>query len=359
VISSLDCGGAERVASILSGEWINQQHEVEIVRYSEQSITPFYAIDPRVKITSLDLQRVSTSVWQAIRNNARRALSLRKAILQSRPDIVLSYMLDTSVSTIVALTGTGLPVIVTDHADPISYPVSRIWSALRSWVYPRAKRVVVLNESAKQWFSQHCRGSFEVLGNPIPQPSTTPTRDLNSKSKTLISVGRLDYLKGMDCAIHGFAEVANDFPNWRFVICGDGVQRDSLEALGKSLNLEQRIVFKGIVEDIYTELCQADLFVLSSRSEAFPMALCEAMSAGLYVVATRFNQEVEKFIPGQTIGEIVEVDDIQMLKSALSRAMSDDATRNAGGKKGRALMEAYAPVRIAEQWLQLFKSVTG
>lgn len=71
------------------------------------------------------------------------------------------------------------------------------------------------------------------------------------------------------------------------LIAGDGPSRDELEALSRELGLGGRVRFLGFVEDMASFYAALDLFVLPSLSEGMPLALLEAMAAGVPIVATR------------------------------------------------------------------------
>jgi glycosyltransferase involved in cell wall biosynthesis len=86
--------------------------------------------------------------------------------------------------------------------------------------------------------------------------------------------------------IDAAARLRPRYPDVRFVIVGGGPRRTELEALVRERGLETSVRFEGHREDVPALLRQADVFVLPSRSEAFPNGAMEAMAAGLPVVAS-------------------------------------------------------------------------
>jgi glycosyltransferase involved in cell wall biosynthesis len=87
--------------------------------------------------------------------------------------------------------------------------------------------------------------------------------------------------------LRAFAVVAGEIPQAELYIAGDGPCRDRLVELSKELNLEKRVSFLGALPHTAQFLSQLDVFVLSSLNEGLPLALLEAMAAGLPVVSTR------------------------------------------------------------------------
>lgn len=126
----------------------------------------------------------------------------------------------------------------------------------------------------------------------------------------LISVCRLTEKKGVEFALRALAMVAASDPllDWRYTIVGDGPLRTSLEALASSLGIEGRVAFLGgrPHAEVKQRLRQAHAFVLPSVSagngdvEGIPVALMEAMAAGLTVVSTYHSGIPELIEDGET-----------------------------------------------------------
>ena len=354
-IATLDCGGAERVATTLSKEWTIAGHDVELCRFSSMDTPPFYPIDQRVKLTSLDLNIESHSIVDAVSNNAKRVKCVRTVLKNRSPDIVLSFMLDTSVIVLLASIGLALPVIVSEHSDLESYPIGRVWSMLRRVTYKRVTQLVVLNKSIQRWACRSITKKVTVIGNPVPEATLPLIRKNHDNVFVIIVVGRLDSLKSVDSVINAFRKAVAQFSELRLVICGDGPERQSLEALVHSYDLTDRVIFKGAVSTIETELSHADLLISSSKTEAFPMSICEAMAAGLFVISSRFNDSVSDFIDDGQNGFLFDVGDQQGLEKKLLYTLNNKTILESGGLLGQQKMRRFNPTTIASQWIQLFQ----
>src|SRR4051794_30514396 len=144
VIPSLTSGGAERVMTTLANAWAAQGRSVRLLSFDHGQEPPFYPLDRRIDHRMLGLAKPSTGAVQAMRNNASRITSLRRAIVASEPEIVLSFLDTTNVTTLLATRGTRIPVVVEEHTDPAQKQLGGGWQRLRAALYPRADRVVVL-----------------------------------------------------------------------------------------------------------------------------------------------------------------------------------------------------------------------
>ena len=106
----------------------------------------------------------------------------------------------------------------------------------------------------------------------------------------------------------------------------------------------------GRVKDPFPAMARAGLFVLPSRFEGFPNALCEAMAVGLPVIAADCPSGPADMITNGTDGVLVPVEDSETLATSLSRLMGDPALRKRLGAGARQAAERFALPRIADAW---------
>ena len=146
----------------------------------------------------------------------------------------------------------------------------------------------------------------------------------------IVSVGRLKAPKDFGTLIHALSRVTQ---NYRAVIVGDGPERESIEGMIESAGLRDRVEVLGERNDVREVLSQADLFVLSSRSEAMPMSILEAMAAGLPVVASNVGGVAEVVIEDLT-GLLVPAGNVAALATAIERLLEDRELRIEFGARG-------------------------
>jgi len=107
------------------------------------------------------------------------------------------------------------------------------------------------------------------------------------EEETLIGyVGRLSKEKGVRYLIEAASLLKRKVKTFKLIIIGEGPEKKELEYLTRSKGLEQYIIFAGFQRDIEKWLPALDLFILPSLTEGTPMALLEAMSMGIPVIAT-------------------------------------------------------------------------
>lgn len=360
VIPALGAGGAERVMVTLANAWAERGWPVTLLTYDDGRQEPFYELHPAITWRPLAVARRSPNALEGVRNNLRRVRAVRQAIAASRPDVVVSFLDQTNVLVLIATRGLRLPVVVAEHIDPARHPIGRIWGTLRRWSYPRAAAVVVLTESARDFFPPAVRRRTHVIPNPIvidrPVRSASAA-DATSRGWTLIAAGRLSEQKGFDLLLRAFADLAPDHPRWSLEIYGEGQLRPDLERLRDELGLAGRVRMPGATRQLHQAFAAADLFVLSSRYEGFPMVLCEAMAGGLAVVSFDCPSGPGGIVRDGIDGVLVPPEDVAALTSALDRLMGDRDERRRLASRATEVLDRFGPPRVLGAWDRLLAEV--
>ncbi len=173
----------------------------------------------------------------------------------------------------------------------------------------------------------------------------------------LMAVGSLKPIKGVDVLLRAVAPTMMREPRARLVLIGDGPDRAALEALAQELRIGDRVLFLGIRADVDVLLRAADALVLASRTEALPTVVLEAMATELPVIATRVGGVPEMVEPDRS-GLLVPVEDVDALRSAIERALTDESLRRTLGRRGRAIVESRFRVEtMCESRTTLFEEL--
>lgn len=353
VISSLSCGGAERVMSVMANYWSQRGETVTIITIDSKDLD-FYPLHPGVKRIALGLSRPSYGLWSALQNNIIRVYRLRMAIQAVQSGVVISFLYPTNVLTLIASLGLRVPVIVSEHTDPAQNNMGVLFSILRRMMYPLANTVVVLTEKLRSWAEHVAKyNNVCVIPNPvslsIPDNKCGPPSSKDQNFKVL-AMGRLASEKSFDLLIRAFAKVAPAYPDWRLIILGEGERRSDLEGLARDLRIKDRVEMPGRIKEPLSHLMDADLFVLSSRYEGFPMALLEAMACGLPVISFDCPIGPREIIRDGIDGILVPPDDVDALASAMDKLMKNPTERQSLGLRALEVQERFSLEKIMGMW---------
>ena len=173
----------------------------------------------------------------------------------------------------------------------------------------------------------------------------------------LLSVGRIVHQKGLDLAMRALGDLKE--MDWEWHIAGDGPQMSVLQSLAKELGLGDRVRFLGWQSRQQLMKCygQANIFLFPSRHEGMPNALLEAMASGLPVIASCIAGNEELVVDGET-GYLVPSEDIEALRAALKKLLSDPESRQQMGNASRQYVEAnYSWESTAQQYALLLEKV--
>ena len=351
IIPSLNLGGSQKMVTFLADYWVEHGKQVTILTLSDNTVPPFFPLDPRVTWTALGVTGATSNLLMGLTGNLLRAFALRKGIKRSNPQVVVSFLTSTNVLCILATMGLHIPLVISERTDPYKKYLRKVWLLLRRLTYPAANHLVVLSSYYIQFFQSMLGQRITAIPNPaFPPPQADDTVVSMPTGKIVVSVGRLSYEKGYDLLIRAFALVKQKHPEWNLLILGDGVLRQQLERLVVELGLEGRVFMPGAVENPYRYLSRADLYVLPSRIEGFGMVLCEAMACGLAVVAFDCAAQTSEIVRQGVDGILVPPENIERLAIAMDDIMADDRKRQQFGEMAKEIITRFSVTRVINLW---------
>jgi glycosyltransferase involved in cell wall biosynthesis len=158
--------------------------------------------------------------------------------------------------------------------------------------------------------------------------------------------------KNLARLIRAFAQVHAQQPA-RLVIVGEGPQRQSLQALAETLGVAHAVHFTGYLSDPTPALAGFDLFALSSDTEQLPMALLEAMAAGLPVVATAVG-DIPGLLQGVSPGHVSAPEDAAFAATLLRAVAQPERWALWGRAAQDKVQSAYSEAQMLAQWRAVF-----
>jgi sugar transferase (PEP-CTERM/EpsH1 system associated) len=274
---------------------------------------------------------------------------LARIFRRERVDVVHAHLYGPFFySALARLPGRRPPIIFTEHGrlspDPTKPathgPINRI-------LLRRRDRVVAVGQDVRQALIKtegFPPDRVEVIYNGIDltayrevgldRQEVRRELGLGADDFVLIQVARLDPVKDHATTLRAMARLVALRDDVRLVIAGDGPRSGPIDEQVRDLGLERHVLRLGRRGDVPRLLGAADVALLTSRSEGIPLALIEAMAAGLPVVATRVGGVPEVVEEGRT-GVLVPAGDDAALAARLASLAADPQNRAALGRGGR------------------------
>ena len=350
--SSMGKGGAERVISILSNDFV-KNNKVSILINTDKNIA--YELDKKINIITLDKKYYKNNLIR----NIYRISQTKKILKKEKPDIIVSFLPMPSFRILIANKKTKIPVIISDRNDPKQEYKSRLSNILMNWLYPKANAFVFQTNEQKEYFSKEIQQKSTVIFNPI-KDSFLITRDIEIKERenAIINVGRLVPQKNQKMLISAFSKVSTKYPQYKLKIFGDGPLKEELQEQINNLHMKDKILLCGITDDIKQELERSKIFVLSSDYEGMPNALIEAMAVGCATISTDCpcGGPRELIRDGEN-GVLIPIKDEEQLIESIDLLIENEEYSKQIGEKAKKIKEILKTDNILKQWKEYIQFI--
>jgi glycosyltransferase involved in cell wall biosynthesis len=357
-LPSLKGGGAERAMLNLAHGFSERGCIVDLVLAQEQG--PYLSeVRESIRIVNLKASRTLRSLP-----------NLARYLRRKRPQVLLSALDYANVVALWARRLAGVPVqVMVNEQNTISRSAfnsarrrQRLVPYLAKRFYPWADFIVGNSQGVADDLSQLTgipSEQIEILYNPVV------TQDLREKAQAslhhpwfendhqlpvVLAVGRLTKQKDFPTLIQAFAQVRKS-RQARLLILGEGPDREALEALVKRLGLENDVAMPGFVDNPYTYMSQASVFVLSSLWEGLPTVLIEALYCGRPIIATDCPSGPREILADGQYGRLIPLADI----TALARAMEAGLAGEIPHPKAES-WQPYSTEAVVNQYLDLLSN---
>lgn len=332
-IPTLEYGGAEQVIVNIVNGLSSRGYDVELLLCQfEEEWRSKLASGVRV----LKLPAASTHAPGIVAHLPALVTYLRR----ENPTALFPHLTHTNVVSLAVtrVLGTDTLVVPTHHlmfeAATDDTPRARAVQWASRYLYPSADRIIAVSEGVADSIVDRTavkREDISVLYNPI---DVEAIRDRarepvdhewfgNDEMKVVLFVGRVEEQKDLKTWLRAFKRVHDRDPDTRAVIVGKGQQRADIRAYADDLGIGEVVSIPGYVENPYSYMRGADVFLLSSRFEGLPTVLIEALACGCPVVATNCPCGPREILADGKYGRLTSVGDEAELAEAVTETLAD------------------------------------
>ncbi len=345
LIGSLTGGGAEHVICELATYMSEHGHRTKILTVTETG--RHYPLGSKVELATLDMgQRKIPSKIKVV----LKMLKLFFYILKEKTDAYVVFLPETIRAIMLFKPFIKAPIIVSERSNPASYSKKKQKQMLKA--FAKADGTVFQTENAKMYYADN--GADVKNGGVIPNainPSFVRLPYKGERLKRIVGAGRIIESKNFKLLIEAFAKIHNRYPEYNLVIFGEGPLKSELIQYAQTLQINDKVMFPGYVDNLGDELEKSAMFVMSSNFEGMPNALMEAMALGLPCISTDCPSGGAKLlIENGKNGYLVPVEDVDSLAEAMEKLLSSDSLRNDMGQEAQKICNTYSTGIIYSKW---------
>jgi glycosyltransferase involved in cell wall biosynthesis len=319
-------------------------------------------VEPALLELKIPFQRfdVTGSPLQLLRNIAA-------LIDEIKPDIVHSHLLDSNFYSALVCRLRFLPHICTEHGD-VSFKQNAV-SRLKYLSISLTSRTVIcvsdaVRECAAPLIPAKCK--LKTIHNGVRFMERIPSLfrteyDIPEGALLIGNVGNLYPVKGQKFLIKAFSEILSSHPDSFLAIVGRGEEGHALRDLARELKIPaHRIIFTGFRNDIENIMNAFDLYVQPSLSEGHPIAVLEAMSLGIPVIATNVGG-IPEILGRDVYGKLVAKASWEDLARAIREYLAAPGRfRDRAQDAKEFTHRAYSIERMASDYIKVYQDcLTG
>ncbi|MDH7602988.1 MAG: glycosyltransferase family 4 protein [Armatimonadota bacterium] len=271
----------------------------------------------------------------------------------------------------------GIPLVSTNHTLYTEYahyvPVRPMIITklaivqLMKWYYSKCDLIVAPSRTVEQILRSYgITRPIEVVKTGVVPAAEMPsgTREkvrsdlgIGPEDFVLLYVGRIAREKNLDMLLRAFAKLLSGYPRVKLLLVGGGPALRETRRLASRLGIEDSVRFVGALRrpDIDPIFVASDVFVFPSTTETQGIAICEAMSAGLPVVAVNAGGIPENISDG--VDGILTPDDPDAFASAVERLMVDDEERRRMGMSAKQNASRFSVEAMGDRFEKIYSDV--
>ncbi|RXR19270.1 glycosyltransferase family 4 protein [Flavobacterium amnicola] len=345
-----DEGGVAKVVSVKSNVLIeNYNCEIGFVTFNNASTDTFHPFHSDIQ--KFDIKATGFKPFKILNYYQK----VKKIVQSFQPDVIVICDFGWKGFFFSKFVKTTIPIVFEIHGSLFNESkkinnktLVNYRASVRKKLLSAYNNVVFLSaESQKEW---------GIAGEIIPNSIQNTNLVAKLQNHKAIAIARHSYEKGIDRLIDIWAKVSQK-SDWLLEIYGDGYLFEKHQNQIKELGLNETIKLLKPLKNIQEKYLEASMFVMTSRSEGFPMALLEAMEVGLPAVSYDCPIGPKAIIKNESSGFLIEDGNVEQFVSTVLALQKDTLSREKIGQQAKLEMQKLHPDVIAKKWFNYFTAL--
>lgn len=350
-------GGGERVASQLMNE-LSRDNDVLCLIPKNTNKRLAYVLDKNIKIEIL------SSSQKNLKYNPLKLifliLKVYKLLSKNQINIIINVGSIGVIFSYFISIFTDIKIIYAEQSNLNNKINNNFSQKLCQFFATKFNKIITLTEKDKINYIQKFNLSetkVDYIYNFIDDELLNLKNEYNLDSKKIITVGRFDKVKGYDRLVKIAKKVLEKNKDWEWHIYGDGEEFKNIETLIKEKQLENKLILKGKVDNIYELYKEYSFYVMTSYYEGLPMVLLEAKANNLPLISFDIETGPSEIIRNEIDGYLIENNNLEQMTEKINYLIKNENIREKFSDRSKENLDKFKKDKIINQWLNLIENI--
>lgn len=358
ITASLSFGGAEKMLCFVASSLSERGYNVFIANLSCTDTDKVSDYQRKINEKIMLFQVPSGS----------RQLQIKEIIKYSKEhkiNAVIGFTSFPNIYSVIIGKALHIPSIISERGDPSNKRPDttmsvKIKSRICRLIIRGSTGAVFQTEGAKIYYPKKQQKAGIVIPNPIFIDGTVPAVDYDNRTRTVVSVGRLDnYQKRIDVMLKAFKLFSQKHPDYTLKIYGKGIDEDQIVNWIQKLGLNEKVKLLGLTSQSMQDIAHDGMFLITSDFEGISNSLLEAMAVGLPCISTDHSPGgARMLINDHTNGLLVPIRDEKALSNAMCEFAENPELAKKCGSNAKDVLIRFEPNRIIDMWEKYIIDIT-
>ena len=346
-------GGTERVAvQIANALREDERYDICFMSLTEQREKTFYPLHPEIERFRLGEKWINPGPGYLPLIG-----KLRKFLKDRQIDIIIDIDIVLDVLSLPASRRMKTKVVSWEHFTA-DFELSVLYrKIILKYSVRRSDYVVVLTDGDLSEYKERLGRKNAICRIYNPVAFTLDKEAETEKEKIIITVGRLAPEKGIEFLKQISLKVLKKHHEWKWILLGDGAERENLEQFIAEHDLLDQLILKGNVQNVDEYLKKAAICVVPSRYEGLGLNMLEARAMKVPCVAFDVKMGPRELIHDGVDGYLVSAFDCEEMVSKIDILINSPQLRHDFAENAFSCMNEFRLKKIKQQWISIFETL--
>ena len=341
-------GGTEKITQIIANE-LTKEKEVNIflVDVSNNSGFIYYPLKKQIRVVHLEGKNI-----------VQKTKKLSIFLKDKNIDIIVNVDIMLMMYSYIPARLNHVAIVSWEQFNYYNDIGSKHTKNVRQFCLKHTEYYVNLTEADMKTFKENFRITIPItyIYNPVVSKDYSKKK-YDIESKILITAGNFYKAKGYDYCIQVGELIFKKYPNWKWMLCGDGIEFENIKNLANKSKWKDNFIFTGRIFDLEKKMDNSAIYVSCSLSEGFGLVLIEAQQSRLPIVAFDVPFGPSEIISNDVNGFLIKNLDVEEMARKIIFLIEHKEERERFSRNSAILHDRFSLDNIISQWKDLFNSV--